>query len=89
MNNCTLLLNKFLDIIDKDFFRDLANKYNSDYKVHKLTTKIHLLYLSYYNLTEKDSLEDFFELANNKNLNKVLPKISKSQLFRKKESRNY
>jgi hypothetical protein len=45
MNNCTLLLNKFLDIIDKDFFRDLANKYNSDYKVHKLTTKIHLLYL--------------------------------------------
>ena len=90
MNNCTILLNKFLDIIDKDFFRNLVDKYNSDYKVHKLTTKVHLLYLLYYHLTEKDSLEDLAsELANNKNLNKVLPKISKSQLSRKNENRDY
>ncbi|OCL25435.1 transposase [Orenia metallireducens] len=90
MNNCTILLNRLLDVIDKDFLRNLVNKYNSDYKVQKLTTKVHLLYLLYYHLTEKDSLEDFVsELEDNKRLNRVLPKISKSQLSRKNESRNY
>jgi hypothetical protein len=72
MNNCTILLNKFLDIIDKDFFGNIVNEYNLCYKVHKLTTEIYLPYLLYYHLTEKDSLEDFVsELANNKNLNKI------------------
>ena len=90
MNNCTILLNKFLDVIDKDFFRNLVNKYNSDYKVHKLTTEVHLLYLLYYHLTEKDSLEDFVsDLKNNGKLNQALPKISKSQLSRKNKSRNH
>lgn len=90
MNNCSILLNKFVDIIDKDFLRNLTNKYNSDYKVHKLTTEVHLLYLLYYHLTEKDSLEDFVsELKHNRKLNKALPKISKSQLSRKNESRDY
>ncbi|PRX13811.1 IS4 family transposase [Orenia metallireducens] len=89
MNNCTILLNKFLDFIDKDFFRNLIDKYNSDYKAQKLTTEVHLLYLLYYHLTEKDSLEDFVsELKHNEQLNKSLPKISKSQLSRKNESRN-
>ncbi|OCL27307.1 transposase [Orenia metallireducens] len=84
------LLNRLLDVIDKDFLRNLVNKYNSDYKVQKLTTEVHLLYLLYYHLTEKDSLEDFVsELEDNKRLNRVLPKISKSQLSQKNESRNY
>jgi len=90
MNNCTILLNKLLEIIDKDFLENLVDKYNSDYKVHKLTTEVHLLYLLYYHLTEKDSLEDFVsELKYNQKLNQALPKISKSQLSRKNESRDY
>ncbi len=90
MNNCTILLKKLLDIIDKDFLGNLVDKYNSDYKVHKLTTEVHLLYLLYYHLTEKDSLEDFVsELKYNKKLNQALPKISKSQLSRKNESRDH
>lgn len=89
MNNCTILLNKLLDVIDKDFLENTVNKYNSDYKVHKLTTEVHLLYLLHYHLTEKDSLEDFVsELQSNPKLNQSLPLISKSQLSRKNESRD-
>ncbi|WP_408955598.1 IS4 family transposase [Natroniella sp. ANB-PHB2] len=88
MNNCTILLTKLLDVIDRNFLKGLIDKYNSDYKVHKLTTEVHLLYLLYFHLTKKESLEDFIcDLENNNQLNRTLPKISKSQLSRKNESR--
>ncbi|WP_408956041.1 IS4 family transposase [Natroniella sp. ANB-PHB2] len=88
MNNCTILLTKLLDVIDRKFLKGLIDKYNSDYKVHKLTTEVHLLYLLYFHLTKKESLEDFIcDLENNNQLNRTLPKISKSQLSRKNESR--
>ncbi|WP_245547376.1 hypothetical protein [Halobacteroides halobius] len=49
-----------------------------------------MLYLLYFHLTKKESLEDFVsDLKNNKQLNKVLPKISKSQLSRKNKDRTY
>ncbi|WP_281098763.1 IS4 family transposase [Halobacteroides halobius] len=90
MNYCTILLTKLLDVIDENFLKSLINKYNADYKVHKLTTEVHLLYLLYFHLTKKESLEDFVsDLKNNKQLNKVLPKISKSQLSRKNEDKTY
>ncbi|WP_041607777.1 DUF4372 domain-containing protein [Halobacteroides halobius] len=76
MNYCTILVTKLLDVIDKNFLKGLINKYNADYKVHKLTTEVYLLYLLYFHLTKKESLEDFVSgLKNNKYLNKVLPKI--------------
>ena len=86
----TILLNKFIDIIGDNFLEKMVDKYDSDYKVHKFKTKEHLLSLLYYHLTEKDSLEDFVsELKGNNKLNKVLPEISKSQISRKNEDRDY
>lgn len=88
--DCTILLDKLVELIDQNFLENLINKYNADYKVHKLTTKTHLLYLLYFHLTEKDSLVDFVsELEHNKELNRSLPQISRSQLSRKNESRSY
>ncbi|GAB6137986.1 IS4 family transposase [Halanaerobaculum tunisiense] len=86
----TILLYKFIDIIGNNFLDNLVDKYDSDYKVHKLKTKKHLLCLLYYHLTEKDSLEDFVsELKGNNKLNEVIPEISKSQISRKNEDRDY
>lgn len=88
--DCTILLDKLVELIDQNFLEELINKYNADYKVHKLTTKTHLLYLLYFHLTEKDSLEDFVsDLKHNKQLNEALPEISKSQLSRTNKSRSY
>ena len=90
MNNCTILLNKLLGIIDQNFLEKLIEKYNSDYKIQKLTTKVHLFYLIYFHLTKKVSLADFVaDLESNDNLNEAVPKISKSQLSRKNENRSY
>jgi len=90
MNNCTTPLNKFLDVIGKNFLDNLVDKYNSDYKVHKLTTKVHLLYLLYFHLSQKESLENFVtDLESNKDLKKILPQISVSQLSRKNKDRPY
>ncbi|ADL12194.1 IS4 family transposase [Acetohalobium arabaticum] len=90
MNNCTMLLNKLLEVIDINFLDKVVDKYNADYKVHKLTTKVHLLYLLYFHLTEKKSLADFVvNLKVDSNLKKELPQISVSQLSRKNENRSY
>jgi hypothetical protein len=86
----TILLNKFIDVIGDEFLDNLVDEYDSDYKVHKLKTKEHLLCLLCYHLTEKDSLEDFVsELKGNNKLNRVLPEISKPQISRKNEDRDY
>ncbi|WP_408956588.1 IS4 family transposase [Natroniella sp. ANB-PHB2] len=90
MNNCITPLNKFLDVIGKNFLDNLVDKYNSDYKVHKLTTKTHLMYLLYFHLSQKESLEDFVtDLESNEGLKKILPQISVSQLSRKNKDRPY
>ena len=86
----TILLDKLIDPIGQNFLENLVDKYDADYKVHKLTTEVQLKYLMYFHLTEKDSLEDFVsDLTHNKELNEALPKISKSQLSRTNKSRPY
>ena len=80
----TILLDKLIDPIGQNFLENLVDKYDADYKVHKLTTEVQLKYLMYFHLTEKDSLEDFVsELKGNNKLNSVLPEISKSQTSKK------